>query len=125
MPAERAGYPLRRPGRWLAVVATLVVALVIAWGSLSPADELPSNLPWDKFNHLIAYAGLAFVAGLAGLRPWWAVALAIAYGVAIEFAQLGVPGRQGGDWLDILANSLGALLAWLMLVVWRRFTKSG
>lgn len=121
MPAERAVYPLHRYRRWLAAAATLVVASVIAWGSLSPAEELPSNLPWDKLNHLSAYAALALVAGLAGLRPWRAAALALAYGVAIEFAQGAVPGRQGGDWLDILANTLGALLAWLALAAWRYF----
>ncbi|MDW5375802.1 VanZ family protein [Halomonas sp. HP20-15] len=124
MPAERAAYPLRRYGRRLAMVATLAVVLVIAWGSLSPAEELPANLPWDKLNHLSAYAALALVAGLAGLRPWRAAALAIIYGVAIEFAQVAVPGRQGGDWLDILANGLGALIAWLVLAAWQRFFSS-
>ncbi|WP_136065179.1 VanZ family protein [Modicisalibacter radicis] len=121
MPTERAAYPLRRHRRWLAAAATLVVALVIAWGSLSPVEALPPDLPWDKFNHLVAYAALALALGLTGLSAWRAAALAIAYGVAIEFAQSAVPGRTGSDWLDILANSLGALLAWLALVVWQRY----
>jgi len=126
MPAERAVYPLRRYGRWLGAAGSLALVLIIAWGSLSPAEALPSNLPWDKFNHFVAYAALALALGMAGLRPWRAAALAFACGVAFEFAQLAVQGRAGGDWLDILANSLGALNAWLVLVAWRRlFTGRG
>lgn len=115
MAAELVEYSLRRYGRRLAMGATLVVALVIAWGSLMPADELPSNLPWDKLNHLSAYAALAFVAGLAGRRPWRAAILAVIFGVAIEFAQMAVPGRQGGDPADMLANALGAVLGVVLL----------
>ena len=121
MPTERAAYPLRRYARRLAMAATLGVVLMIAWGSLSPAEELPSNLPWDKLNHLVAYAALALVAGLAGLRPWRAAVLAIIYGVVIEFAQMAVPGRLGADPADMLANALGAALGLAALAMARRF----
>ncbi|WP_110707163.1 VanZ family protein [Salinicola lusitanus] len=102
------------PSRWprvAAVVATLVWAAGIAWGSLSPAQELPQHLPWDKFNHFIAYAGLALGLRLSGCRWLSAWLAAVTFSIAIEYLQLYVPGRQGGDWDDILANALGASVA--------------
>jgi len=89
-------------------LATLIWIAGIAWGSLSPAAELPQHLPWDKFNHFVAYAGLAAGLRLTGCR--WATAwmAAVAFSIAIEYLQLWAPGRHGGDWNDILANALGA-----------------
>lgn len=84
---------------------------VIAWGSLTPGAEMPQNLPWDKFNHFIAYAGLAALIRLGGLSAVTALSLSIGCGILIEGLQLGVPGRSGADWADALANTLGALAA--------------
>lgn len=107
--------------RRLWAVATLAVAVVIAAGSLTPANEMPQTLLWDKFNHFAGYGGLALCAGLAGVRvgtAWWLVA---GYGVLIELAQTSVPGRMGGDVADMLANALGAALTLGLLSVARRF----
>lgn len=95
----------------------LAAALTVAWGSLMPSDELPRSLPWDKLNHFLGYAAIA---GLAGLRLTMAFAAAALFGVAIEFAQIAVPGRFGGDPADILANTLGAACAVLVLAGLRR-----
>lgn len=103
---------------WAALA--VVVALAIALGSLTPGSQMPSNLPWDKANHFVGYAGLAGAIGLAGLRLPLAFLVAVLYGIAIEFAQIPVPGRSGGDWADILANSLGAAFAVLLLHGLRR-----
>ncbi|MDR5866933.1 VanZ family protein [Halomonas koreensis] len=102
--------------------ATLAVAaaLAVAWGSLSPAEALPRSLPWDKASHFLGYAGIAGLTGLAGVRLSRAFAAAALYGVAIELAQLAVPGRLGGDPADILANGLGAAAAVLALSGLRR-----
>lgn len=102
----------RRVWAWLAVLAALVIAL----GSLMPGDELPANLPSDKLNHLVGYMGLAALIALSSRRFWWSVALAVGFGLVIEWAQLYVPGRSGGDMLDIAANSMGALLGAGMMV---------
>ncbi|MFP4138597.1 MAG: VanZ family protein [Halomonas sp.] len=106
----------RRLWAALAVLAALVIAL----GSLTPGEAMPSRLPWDKLNHFVGYAGLAGLIGLAGVRLPQALLLAAGYGVAIEFAQLPVAGRSGGDGADILANGLGAAFAVLLLAGLRR-----
>lgn len=98
----------------------LAAALTVAWGSLMPSDELPRSLPWDKLNHFLGYAAIAGLGGLAGLRLTMAFAAAALFGVAIEFAQIAVPGRFGGDPADILANTLGAACAVLVLAGLRR-----
>ncbi|WP_445003732.1 VanZ family protein [Halomonas mongoliensis] len=109
-------YDRRRLWAALAVVGAVAIAI----GSLTPGSQMPSNLPWDKLNHFLGYAGLAGLLGLAGLRLPLAFLAAVLYGIAIEYAQLPVPGRSGGDWADILANTLGAACAVLVLAGVRR-----
>lgn len=108
----RRWHDRRRLWAWLALAA----ALTVAWGSLVPGDALPRSLPWDKLNHFLGYAAIAGLSGLSGLRLTLAFAAAALFGVAIEFAQIAVPGRFGGDPADILANTLGAGCA--VLVLW-------
>lgn len=102
-------------------VLAILVAMVIAVGSLTPGSEMPSNLPWDKFNHFVGYGGLAGLVALAGVRLPWAFATAVLYGICIEYLQIPVPGRSGGDWGDILANTLGAATAVVVLYGLRRW----
>ena len=117
---RRLAWGEERKWRRLWVALAVAAALLIAVGSLTPGSEMPERLPWDKANHFVGYAGLAGLIGLAGVRLPLAFALAMLYGIAIEYAQIPVPGRSGGDWYDILANSLGAAFAVLVLHAWRR-----
>lgn len=111
---------LRDRRLWAALA--LAAAVAIALGSLLPGEEMPRNLPWDKLNHFVAYGVLALLTGLAGVAAWPAWLAVAAYGVAIELAQIPVPGRLGGDVADMLANALGATLALAVLGVARRFS---
>ncbi|WP_110678086.1 MULTISPECIES: VanZ family protein [Salinicola] len=108
----------QRRGAWrrLALLAVMAWAIGVAWGSLTPGAEMPRYLPWDKFNHVVGYAGLTLWLGLAVRRWAWARAwmIALVFGIVIEYLQLWVPGRAGGDWEDILANALGATVAALL-----------
>jgi len=63
----------------------------------------------DKLEHAVAYALVSLLGGLAfgDRRTRWAVVLGlIGLGVAMEFAQLLVPGRLG-EVADIMANCAG------------------
>ncbi|MCM5704479.1 VanZ family protein [Larsenimonas salina] len=88
----------------------LIWGLAIAVGSLMPGEALPSALPWDKLQHALGYGGLALLLYLSGRTRLWALMVSFVFGIAIEYAQCLVPGRMGGDWADILANTLGAVL---------------
>jgi VanZ family protein len=92
-----------------------IAALIIALGSLTPGSEMPTNLPWDKANHFIGYGGLAGLIGLAGLRLPLVLVVGVLFGIVIEYLQIPVPGRTGGDWADVLANSLGVASAVILL----------
>lgn len=102
-------------------VLAILAALFIAIGSLTPGSEMPSNLPWDKFNHFVGYGGLAGLVGLAGVSLGRTFIAVVLYGICIEYLQIPVPERSGGDWHDILANTLGAAAGVLSLHVLRRY----
>lgn len=97
------------------VVAGVVVALALTPWSV----DLPSS-GWDKGDHVAAFATLA-VCGLFAWRGHPAVHRRvvmglIALGIAIELAQMLVPGRMA-DWRDVFADAAGALLG-LTLASW-------
>jgi len=101
---------------------------VIAWGELSPANEIPDLNIWDKAEHFTAYFGLALmgVLGWSGRRTPLIFLAVVALGGTLEILQAFV-GRDA-EWGDMLANTLGAtagtllalLLLWLARLVDRR-----
>lgn len=102
---------------WRALLAALLIAITCL--ALLPAPPVAISTGWDKSNHLLAFAALAFTAVWAlwpqpRQWPWLALAL-LAYGGGIEVAQSFLPPRSG-EWADLLADgcgiALGLLLAW-------------
>jgi len=119
--------PTTTPTFWTALLAALALAI----GALALTPHPPPTLDtgWDKLNHVLAFAALAFCAQHAarGSRwpaPAWQGGL-LAYGVLIEIAQTAVPGRHG-EWPDLLADAvgivLGAAAASLSLRRWQSIT---
>lgn len=102
---------------WRALLAVLLVA--ITGLALLPDPPQTVSTGWDKSNHALAFASLAFASVWAlwpRPRQWGLlVAALLAYGGAIEVAQTFLPPRSG-DWLDLLADgcgiALGLLAAW-------------
>lgn len=106
----------RRP-LWRAVLVLLLAA--ITWLALSPAPPKTVNTGWDKANHALAFASLAFSAVWAlWQRPrQWPVLVAalLVYGVGIEIAQSFLPPREA-DWHDVVADGVGIALG--LLAAW-------
>ncbi|MGY6633839.1 MAG: VanZ family protein [Alkalilacustris sp.] len=107
----------------IALLVTGVLAAVIGGLTLTPSDGVPGPSGMDKVYHFVAFAALVWP--ITATRPraaLWVVPAAIAYGGAIELIQPHV-GRHG-EWGDVLANSLGALvgagLGWATHVLARR-----
>jgi VanZ family protein len=90
---------------WACVAAVLFLALA------KPGHHLPTT-GWDKANHALAFAVLAVLGGIAypGRLVRVLVAL-LAYGALIEVLQSFTRYRSG-EWLDLLADGIGLLLAW-------------
>lgn len=113
-------------GRW-AVGARILLAMAVlatVWTSLLPPDDLPGGIGlYDKAVHAVGYGVLAALALASGLR--WPVALvvAIGLGLALEIAQ-GLLGYRSFEWLDLLADAVGAVVAVALLnrplAAWRR-----
>jgi VanZ family protein len=94
-------------GGWLGVALTLVF-------SLGPPALDESSGHTDKIVHLAGYAVLMFWwAQLVVVRRWKLALAIILFGIAIEGLQGLTPTRQP-DLFDILANSSGVLLGWLV-----------
>jgi VanZ family protein len=107
---------------WRLLLVLLLIA--ISYLALTPVPPKGVGSSWDKLNHAMAFASLAFCGhwSLSNWRQrWLALPLALlAYGGAIELLQLQIPGRDG-EWADLLADTVGvalglaaagALLAW-------------
>ncbi|KQZ65276.1 MULTISPECIES: hypothetical protein [unclassified Lysobacter] len=103
----------RTPGRWLALGAAGVLAVIAL--SLLPAGDLPPS-PFagsDKVGHVLTYAALSAYACMlfARMRPQALCAAGlIVLGVALEYAQASLTDSRMGDSRDALANALGVLL---------------
>jgi len=100
---------------WTAALVWMALLFVASAQSRLPAA---SERIWDKAAHAGAYFVLGWLllrALSAHRRPLrgatlWAVALTVAYGVSDEWHQSFVPSRTA-SWADVLADSIGALLA--------------
>jgi VanZ family protein len=100
---------------WL--VAGWLLILLIGYISLIPSPPSPLRFPHaDKLEHLIAYTvlmgWLCQIYSARSQRLYLALAC-VAYGGIIELLQ-GWSGYRTADWMDLLADSLGVALGWLL-----------
>ena len=96
---------------WLSV-------LVISWLVVAPQEELPPVKLWDKAAHTFAFTALRLLCEVAYRQRFSLVRIALflfLFGVAIETVQYMLPYREF-SLLDMLANSLGILLAFPLIV---------
>ena len=89
--------------------------------SLMPGGGKPLFQMQDKVAHAAIYGLLFFFCAHAYSNrfPLWLLALVLAgFGLSMELAQSMTSYRQAEGW-DMLANSTGILLVWL-LMLWHR-----
>lgn len=86
----------------------MLVLLVLSLLPLSLSPEIPST-GWDKSNHALAFAVLAFLGNRAWPGRTVPVLLGLlAYGGLIEVLQSFTPDRLA-EWGDLLADGVGLL----------------
>ena len=99
----------------LAWGATFLLAAILLVLTLTPQDMPGSGVGRDKIYHMIGFGSLAFPLCLAYPHRSVAVVIGvIAFGGTIELVQPYV-GREG-EWADLLADALGAVLAGALAV---------
>lgn len=104
---------------YLLPFSTMALIFFLSHQSHLPV-AMPSFFAADKFCHFVAYGALAFMLWLSFVLnchrlifvPAWVISCL--YGVSDEIHQLYVPGRSF-EWLDLLADSFGALLTLILL----------
>lgn len=118
---------------WILFFFWIIVLCVVTF---LPGRDVPSS-PFPHFDKAIHF--MVFLVGTAILFPAiylltkWpprVVAMvtfmsAVILGILDEYLQLRVPGRSGGDWADIAANSLGAGVGVIMLVMIYGYSLAG
>jgi VanZ family protein len=99
---------------WIAVGWLIIAAILYA--SLTSIVMEPGIEGGDKLGHLLAYGLLmAWWSQLyASASARWRLGIAfVTLGAALELAQGLTPNRYP-EWLDLLANTAGVLLGWLI-----------
>jgi hypothetical protein len=102
-----------------------MTCLAIGVLSLTPVDNLPQQVAdiWDKAQHAAGFAALTILGRWAYPRAAIPLGLGLlAYGGAIELAQLASGWRQG-DILDWLADGTGVALGLVLSAIWLRGSK--
>lgn len=111
-------HPFRRHRLWIGIAWFGVLLCVVL--SLLPTPQAAGALPGtDKTHHAAAYFMLMLWHGwlLAQPRALKRAALFLfLLGLALEVAQSFLPWRSGNDPFDLLANTVGILLAWALLL---------
>ena len=106
----------------LASIAVLIAIWVL---SLLPGNDLPRLPGIDKWFHGLAYFACMFCWGQWFTRPVSRLKIAIAFivmGALIECLQ-GLTSYRSFDWLDMVANAAGVVLAWLAVTVQLAFQR--
>ncbi len=89
---------------------TLVVLALITIASLFPIEHLPAAPGSDKAHHFISYCALMLPTAIRKPKYWLALAFFfISWSGLIELIQPYV--NRYGEWLDMLANMGGVVLA--------------
>ncbi|MCA1764868.1 MAG: VanZ family protein [Desulfobulbaceae bacterium] len=92
--------------------AFFAAALAVLALALTPTASRIATTGWNKTNHLLAFAVLAWLGLKAYPRHAAAVLIGLfAYGALVEILQIFIPSRAA-DWTDLIANILGLLLGW-------------
>ena len=105
---------------WLAIIATLIIAFL----SLTAVPKINLGLKiksGDKILHVLAYFTLSTVWFLALQKKMGdlnvkllLILSLIMYGIILEVLQGGITNYRTGDIFDVVANTVGVLLALLL-----------
>lgn len=112
--------PRSVPAPWWVLLLFWALVLLSVVLSLLPVEQLPREVQfWDKAQHALGFAGLAFLGVLAYARwPLRVLAGLALLGLCIEVAQSLTGWRHGDGW-DWLADLVGLLMGWQALLLWR------
>lgn len=117
----RPRFSLRRYPLTYTMAVVIVVLSLYPFGNIEMVEDVPLA---DKWTHMVMYASFAFVIwweyGRTHKRlQWksllcWAVLAPIAFSGIMELLQTYATTYRSGEWLDLLANTIGVLIGSLI-----------
>ncbi|MCH8495591.1 MAG: VanZ family protein [Balneolales bacterium] len=106
-------------------IAIIVWTLIIIYLTTFPSDKIANVklFQYDKLGHFLIFGGWTFLLGLIQLvyrhqiyRSLYPIPIAgVLFGGLIEIAQYILPYGRYASWDDVIANTLGCILAYLVL----------
>ena len=96
---------------WYGIGALLLLAVIVS--SLVPVPRIESA-PNDKLIHFLLYLVPMAWFGQLRLRRHWLALGVILLGFLLELIQ-GQTRYRTFEWLDVVANSTGVIVAWLLV----------
>jgi VanZ family protein len=102
--------------------------VALLWLALTPQPPKVEHpfFGWDKLHHWAAFCLFTLLAGWAftGNRRWQlAVIAAVAFGALIEVLQGLFTATRSAEFGDLLADLLGALTAYGIVVIWKKVAR--
>ena len=105
---------------WSSFYPSLIWFLIILLGSILPSSNIKEIEVSDKLIHFVFYAIFSFflfflshnlTLGLDTLIKKWTFVFTIGtlVGLSIEFIQYTLISSRSGEWIDVLANSIGLI----------------
>jgi VanZ family protein len=113
-----AAEPSRQVRTWRWLLAAAMLALMVL--SLMPASPSLPSTGWDKTNHMLGFAVLAFLGHFAWPGRRWSMLLGLlAYGGLVEVLQSFTPDRLA-EFGDLVADGVGLLAGQALAVLCTR-----
>ena len=103
----------------------LTFSFIVMVMSLMPLPDLEKNLQrQDKLVHLFLFFGL-FILWVKAFpsKKGMVLLLLFFYGIALEILQATLPVNRSFDKFDIIANTLGLITGWLIMILYDFFRK--
>jgi glycopeptide antibiotics resistance protein len=115
---------------WMLVIWTLLIVYL----TIVPSEQLidVKMFKYDKAGHFIIFGGWTFLVGLIQIiyfgnlkRALFPIPLAgTLFGALIEVMQYILPFRRHASFEDMIANTLGCLLAFVVLLLIRKYLRT-
>ena len=123
--------------KYLLLPFAVILVIFVGTCLLTPANvpNMPDGIAWDKLVHFGMFFTLSAVSLFAyykirsdkPIMSWWlfwGFVIPVLYGGIIELLQKYVFTYRGAEWGDVVANTLGSLVACILVVYWLKYRKN-
>ena len=118
---------------WSSIYPSLIWCLIILVGSILPSSNIQGVEISDKLIHFVFYAVFSFFLFLLShnvnfslntlIKKWtFVIAIGTLLGFIIEWIQYALIPSRLGEWLDLLANSIGLITMLIFIYLFKRIS---